>query len=87
MSPMTFIAVAIVVCGIVLVVASAAALMVEKPAAKRLSVHVWCPVRSSVTRVGVTNTIDRRLNVLTCEHFPDSPVTCDRSCIPVSAAA
>lgn len=87
MSPMTFIAVAIVVAGIVLVAASAVALMAEKPATKRFSVHVWCPVRSLVTRVGVTKAIDRRLNVLTCEHFPDRAVTCDQSCIPLSAAA
>lgn len=87
MNPMTFIAVAIVVAGIVLVGACAVSLMVEKPAANRLSVHLWCPVASALTRVGVTKAVDRRLTVVSCERYPDGPVTCDHSCIPTSVAA
>ena len=84
---MTFLGVAIVVAGIVLAVACAVALMAEKPAAKPVSLHLWCPAESRLTRVGLTMAVDRRLNVLSCERFPDGPVTCDQSCIPASAAA
>jgi type IV secretory pathway VirB3-like protein len=87
MSPMTFLGVAIVVAGIVLVLACAVALMAERPAAKRVSVRLWCPAASRLARVGLTMAVDRRLNVLSCERFPDGPVTCDQSCIPASAAA
>ena len=87
MSPMTFIAVAIVVAGILLVVASAVALLTEKPVAKTVSMRLWCPVGSMLRHVGVTKAVDRRLTVVSCERFPDGPVTCDRSCIPTSAAA
>lgn len=87
MSPMAFLGVAIVVAGMALVVAGAVALMAEKPAAKTLSMRLWCPAGSRLTRVGLTMAVDRRLNVLSCERFPDGPVTCDQSCIPASAAA
>ena len=87
MSPITFLGVAIVVAGIVLIVASAVALMAEKPSTKSLSVHLWCPVGSALTRVGVTKAVDRRLTVISCERYPDGPVICDHSCIPTSVAA
>lgn len=87
MSPITILGVAIVVAGMVLVVACAVALMAEKPAAKKFSVHLWCPVGSALTRVGLTKAVDRRLTVVSCERYPDGPVTCDHSCIPTSVAA
>jgi hypothetical protein len=87
MNPMTFLAVAIVVAGMVLVVASAVALIAERPSSKSLSLHLWCPVGSALTRVGVTKAVDRRLTVISCERYPDGPVTCDHSCIPTSVAA
>ena len=87
MSPITFLGIAIVVAGMVLVVACAVALMVEKPSTKRFSVRLWCPVGSALTRVGVTKAVDRRLTVVSCERYPDGPVTCDHSCIPTSVAA
>ena len=87
MSPMTFIAVAIVVAGIVLIGAGAVALLAEKPVAKPVSMQLWCPVGSVLRHVGVTKAVDRRLTVISCERFPDGPVTCDQSCIPTSVAA
>jgi len=87
MSPMTFLGVAVVAAGIVLVVACAVAMMVEKPPAKPVSMQLWCPAGLRLTRVGLTMAVDRRLSVLSCERFPDGPVTCDQSCIPASAAA
>ena len=71
----------------VLVVASAVALIAEKPSTTRLSLRLWCPVGSALTRVGVTKAVDRRLTVVSCERYPDGPVMCDHSCIPTSAAA
>ena len=87
MSPMTFIAVGIVVAGTVLIVAGAVALLAEQPVLKTVSMQLWCPVGSIVRHVGVTKAVDRRLTVISCERFPDGPVTCDQSCIPTSAAA
>lgn len=87
MNPMTFIAVAIVVAGTALIVAGAVALLAEKPVVKTVSMQLWCPAGSILRHVGVTKAVDRRLTVVSCERFPDGPVTCDQSCIPTSAAA
>lgn len=87
MSSMTFIAVAIVVAGITLVVACAGALIAEKPAVKTVSKHLWCPVKSTLTRVGVSKAVDRHLTVVSCDRFPDGPVTCDSRCVAEMLAA
>ena len=87
MSPMTFIAVAIVVAGIVLVVAGAISMIAEKPPTTTISKHLWCPLAAQLTRVGVAKAVDRRLSVVSCDWFPDGPVECDQSCVPAMLAA
>lgn len=81
MSSMTFLAVAIVVAGVALVVGCAVALMTEKPPAKKVYMDLWCPTGSTLRRVGVTKAVDRRLNVVSCDRFPDGPVACDARCV------
>lgn len=81
------IAVAIVVAAIVLIMACAISMSVEKPLTKTVSVERWCPVAARQMRVGVAKSVDRRLDVVSCDRFPDGVIQCDRACIPVSFAA
>ena len=81
MSSMTFLAVAIVVAAIALVVGCAVALTAEKPPTKTIPMRLWCPVAATLTRVGVTKAVDRRLTVVSCDRFPDGPVACDSRCV------
>ena len=87
MSSMTFLAAAIVVAGIALVVGCAVALIAEKPHAKKVYMDLWCPMGSTLRHVGVTKAVDRRLTVLSCDRFPDGPVVCDSRCVAEMLAA
>lgn len=88
MSPATFIAVAIVIAGFVVILAVAVALAHTEPPASggeavaSVPLKLLCPVTGDVTRVEVGfDPLARRLALVRCERFPTGAVECDRACV------
>jgi hypothetical protein len=91
---LTVVAVAIIVAGTMLLLASVFTLGAEQPrAAARerapaVPVKLWCPLASEVTRVGLgVDPGGSGLSVVWCDRFTGGPIECDRACLPSKAAA
>ncbi len=88
------VAVAIVLAGTILMVASAFTLGAEEPPAATweqapaVPIKLWCPLAGEVTRVGLgLDPAARGLSVVWCDRFPGAPIECDRACLHSKAAA
>jgi hypothetical protein len=93
MDPITIVALAIVLSGVVLIAAAGLTSGAEEApqagaGAAAVPVKLWCPVVREQTRVGIgADRAGENLTLVWCDRFPAGPVPCNRACLPTRAAA